>query len=91
LVDRRSGNEEEEWGIQNCYDRRWLGYTRNEVSGQAHHGFTISFSIAIQDCLLYGMEEYYLYGPDTEDLSGWLRVDGTFDVIDPIDNWVSPD
>ena len=38
----------------------------------------------------YGVEEYYLYDPDTDDLSGWLRVDGAFDVIDPIENWVSP-
>ncbi len=37
----------------------------------------------------YGVEEYYLYDPDTDDLSGWLRVDGTFDVIDPIENWFS--
>jgi Uma2 family endonuclease len=37
----------------------------------------------------YGVEEYYLYDPDTNDLSGWRRVDGSFDVIDPIQNWVS--
>jgi Uma2 family endonuclease len=38
----------------------------------------------------YGVEEYYLYDPDDNDLSGWLRVDGDLDVIDPIDRWVSP-
>jgi Uma2 family endonuclease len=38
----------------------------------------------------YGVEEYYLYNPDTNDLSGWLRSGDEMDVIDPIANWVSP-
>ena len=38
----------------------------------------------------YGVEEYYLYDPDTNHLSGWLRVDGTLERIAPIDQWVSP-
>jgi Uma2 family endonuclease len=38
----------------------------------------------------YGVEEYYLYNPDNNDFSGWLRVDSEWDVIDPIENWVSP-
>jgi Uma2 family endonuclease len=38
----------------------------------------------------YGVEEYYLYDPDHNDLSGWLRVEDAFEVIDPIADWVSP-
>ena len=38
----------------------------------------------------YGVEEYYLYDPDKNDLSGWLRQGDRLDVIDPIANWVSP-
>lgn len=38
----------------------------------------------------YGVEEYYLYDPDKNDLSGWLRSDSRLDVIDAIDNWTSP-
>jgi Uma2 family endonuclease len=38
----------------------------------------------------YGVEEYYLYDPDKNDLSGWLRTNEALDVIDPIDQWVSP-
>jgi Uma2 family endonuclease len=44
----------------------------------------------------YGVEEYYLYDPDKNDLSGWLRSSESstkslhLDVIDPITNWVSP-
>lgn len=38
----------------------------------------------------YGVEEYYLYDPDKNDLSGWLRSDLRLDVLDTIDNWTSP-
>jgi Uma2 family endonuclease len=38
----------------------------------------------------YGVEEYYLYDPDKNDLSGWLRSGSRLDVIDTIDNWTSP-
>lgn len=40
------------------------------------------------DC--YGVEEYYLYDPQKNDLSGWLRTEDRLDVIDEINNWVSP-
>jgi Uma2 family endonuclease len=38
----------------------------------------------------FGVEEYYLYDPEKNDLSGWLRTEGFLDIIDPIDRWVSP-
>jgi Uma2 family endonuclease len=38
----------------------------------------------------HGVEEYYLYDPDTNKLEGWLRTDGCLEDIDPIENWVSP-
>ncbi len=38
----------------------------------------------------YGVEEYYLYDPDKNDLAGWLRNESGLDAIDPIENWVSP-
>jgi Uma2 family endonuclease len=38
----------------------------------------------------YGVEEYYLYDPDKNDLSGWIRNEGSLDVIENINNWVSP-
>jgi Uma2 family endonuclease len=38
----------------------------------------------------YGVEEYYLYDPDKNDFSGWLRQSERLDVIDPIEDWVSP-
>ncbi|MEM9152891.1 MAG: Uma2 family endonuclease [Cyanobacteria bacterium P01_F01_bin.3] len=38
----------------------------------------------------FGVEEYYLYNPDEEILEGWVRQESILDVIDPIENWVSP-
>lgn len=38
----------------------------------------------------FGVEEYYLYDPDHNDLSGWVRNEGFLDIIEPIHQWVSP-
>ena len=38
----------------------------------------------------YGVEEYYLYDPDRNDLSGWLRTQAGLDVIETVEDWVSP-
>ncbi|MCS6831221.1 MAG: Uma2 family endonuclease [bacterium] len=39
----------------------------------------------------FGVEEYYVYDPDTGRLDGWLRSnDGTLQPIEQMDGWVSP-
>lgn len=38
----------------------------------------------------YGVEEYYIYDPDKNDLTGWIGQGGKLDPIDEIDNWMSP-
>uniref|UniRef100_A0ACD5GZT1 Uma2 family endonuclease n=1 Tax=Desertifilum tharense IPPAS B-1220 TaxID=1781255 RepID=A0ACD5GZT1_9CYAN len=44
----------------------------------------------------YGVEEYYVYDPDKNDLSGWLRNQGEvpeqarLNVIDEMNGWISP-
>jgi Uma2 family endonuclease len=38
----------------------------------------------------HGVEEYYLYDPDTQDLRGWQRIEGYLDIIEPVANWTSP-
>lgn len=38
----------------------------------------------------YGVEEYYQYDPDKNTLSGWIRREGFLDLIELIDQWVSP-
>jgi Uma2 family endonuclease len=38
----------------------------------------------------YGVEEYYIYDPDKNDLTGWLRGEDGLEVIEIMENWVSP-
>jgi Uma2 family endonuclease len=38
----------------------------------------------------YGIDEYYIYDPDHNRFSGFIRQGDTLTVIDPIQNWVSP-
>ncbi|MGL5944368.1 MAG: Uma2 family endonuclease [Waterburya sp.] len=38
----------------------------------------------------FGVKEYYLYDPERNDLSGWVRNEGFLDIIEPIHQWVSP-
>ncbi|MHB1561984.1 MAG: Uma2 family endonuclease, partial [Isosphaeraceae bacterium] len=38
----------------------------------------------------YGVEEYYIYDPDTGDLEGYLRRGGRLRKIDRMDGFVSP-
>lgn len=38
----------------------------------------------------YGVEEYYMYDPDNEDLAGWLRSEDQLREIETIAGWVSP-
>ncbi len=38
----------------------------------------------------YGVEEYYLYNPEVNDLVGFQRQNGELIVIEEVANWVSP-
>jgi Uma2 family endonuclease len=38
----------------------------------------------------HGVEEYYIYNPQNNQLRGWLRTEDGLDVISEIENWVSP-
>ena len=38
----------------------------------------------------HGVEEYYLYDPDTGELSGWRRQGETLEEIASIEGWISP-
>ncbi|MGA1264079.1 MAG: Uma2 family endonuclease [Prochlorothrix sp.] len=38
----------------------------------------------------YGVEEYYLYDPDSRDFSGWTRQDQQLIPLEDPDGWVSP-
>jgi Uma2 family endonuclease len=38
----------------------------------------------------YGVEEYYVYDPETNELEGWQRIEGILEVIEPMEGWISP-
>lgn len=38
----------------------------------------------------YGVEEYYVWNPDTGELSGWIRENDTLQAIAEMQGWVSP-
>jgi hypothetical protein len=38
----------------------------------------------------YGVEEYYIYDPNKNDLSGFQRQDSRLTLIETMDSWVSP-
>ena len=38
----------------------------------------------------YGVEEYYIYDPDGVELIGWLRSGEELEIIEEMNNWVSP-
>jgi Uma2 family endonuclease len=38
----------------------------------------------------HGVDEYYLYDPDSGELSGWLRVDNELTEIETMVGWISP-
>ena len=38
----------------------------------------------------HGVDEYYLFDPNTNDLDGWRRIDDALEEITPMDGWTSP-
>lgn len=38
----------------------------------------------------YGVEEYYVYSPEDNELIGWLRSEGKLNYIESMEGWVSP-
>jgi Uma2 family endonuclease len=38
----------------------------------------------------YGVEEYYIYDPDTLELSGFVLAEDAFTVVENINGWISP-
>ncbi|BAZ05191.1 Uma2 family endonuclease [Calothrix sp. NIES-3974] len=38
----------------------------------------------------FGVEEYYVYDPDSNEFDGWLRREGFLDLIESIGGWISP-
>ncbi|MDZ4721483.1 MAG: Uma2 family endonuclease [Roseiflexaceae bacterium] len=39
---------------------------------------------------MYGVDEYYLYDPDKNDLAGWVRANNRLLPVEEIEGWASP-
>ena len=48
----------------------------------------MSKKLLFYDC--YGVEEYYIYDPDKNELSVFLPLEKNLEIIGSMDNWVSP-
>ena len=59
-----------------------------EIRSPGNRQKELDRKLRFYDC--YGVEEYYLYDPDKNDLSGWLRTQGNLEVIEEVETWVSP-
>jgi Uma2 family endonuclease len=54
-------------------------------------GNTLSeMALKLQFYNRFGIEEYYLYDPESNDLTGWQRGETGLTVIESLDGWVSP-
>jgi Uma2 family endonuclease len=54
-------------------------------------GNTLSeMALKLQFYTRFGVEEYYLYDPDNNDLTGWKRTETGLTVIESFNGWVSP-
>jgi Uma2 family endonuclease len=38
----------------------------------------------------YGVQEYYVYDPERNQLEGWQRIEGILEPIEPMEGWISP-
>jgi Uma2 family endonuclease len=38
----------------------------------------------------YGVEEYYIYNPDTDDLKGWIRHEEGLEILESLNDYISP-
>lgn len=59
-----------------------------EIRSPGNRQKELDRKLRFYDC--YGVEEYYLYDPDKNDLSGWLRIQENLEVIEEVETWVSP-
>jgi Uma2 family endonuclease len=59
-----------------------------EILSPCNHDEEMARKLEFYDT--YGVEEYYQYDPDKDDLKGWRREGSRLDVISKMEGWVSP-
>jgi Uma2 family endonuclease len=56
---------------------------------RSHHDSQTKMNRKLAFYNRHGVEEYYVYDPETRELSGWQRLEGLLEVIEPMSGWVS--
>ena len=57
---------------------------------RSHNDRNTKMSKKLAFCQRHGVEEYYVYDPQINELLGWQRIDRVLEVIDPMEGWISP-
>jgi Uma2 family endonuclease len=57
---------------------------------RSHHDSQTKMNRKLAFYNRYGIEEYYVYDPEIQELNGWQRLEGLLEVIEPMPGWVSP-
>ena len=78
-------------------DRRsYIQYQEDNIGPQvvfeirSHNDTNIKMSKKFAFYQRHGVEEYYLYDPEIDELLGWQRIEGILEVIEPMEGWISP-
>jgi len=84
------------FGRQKGERRSYMQFREDNIAPQvvfeirSHNDRQIKMDKKLSFYNRYGVEEYYLYNPENNDLTGWQRIEGNLEVIDPIEGWISP-
>jgi hypothetical protein len=68
------------------------GGSRHRWSSRPSHPATVrgNWPASSSSTSVFGVEEYYIYDPDSGELEGWLRDGDTLRKIPEMNGWVSP-
>ncbi|MEG4959676.1 MULTISPECIES: Uma2 family endonuclease [unclassified Microcoleus] len=74
----------------------YIQYRENNIGPQvvfeirSHNDSNTKMNKKLSFYQRHGVEEYYLYDPERNELEGWQRIEGNLEVIEPMEGWISP-
>ncbi|MEG4109582.1 Uma2 family endonuclease, partial [Microcoleus sp. S13_C5] len=74
----------------------YIQYRENNISPQvvfeirSHNDSHTKMNKKLSFYQPYGVEEYYLYDPQRNELEGWQKIEINLEVIEPMEGWISP-
>jgi Uma2 family endonuclease len=74
----------------------YIQYREDNITPQvvfeirSHNDSNIKMNKKLSFYQRHGVEEYYLYDPERNELEGWQRIEGILEVIEPMEGWISP-